>query len=40
MPTKKGITIRPGLIPELVEALRQTEATARKAGLVRRGDLI
>jgi len=33
-PTKKGITVRPDLLPELRQALEQAEAEARAAGLL------
>jgi hypothetical protein len=31
--TKRGITLKLALIPEVIEALRQAEAAAREAGL-------
>ncbi|MGH8533672.1 MAG: transcriptional coactivator p15/PC4 family protein [Gammaproteobacteria bacterium] len=34
-PTKKGITPRPDLLPELLAALQKAEAEARAAGLLR-----
>lgn len=33
-PTKRGVTLRPSLIPELIEALQRAEAEARAAGLL------
>jgi len=30
-PTKKGLTIKPGLLPELIEALRKADRTYREA---------
>jgi hypothetical protein len=34
IPTKAGICCRVALLPELIEALRQAEAEARRAGLL------
>jgi hypothetical protein len=34
IPTKAGICCRVALLPDLIEALRQAEAEARKAGLL------
>ena len=34
VPTRKGLTIRPDLLPAVIEALRQAETAARKAGLL------
>lgn len=34
-PTKKGITIKPDQIPELLEALCEAERQAREAGLIK-----
>lgn len=35
VPTRKGIAIPPGLLPELIEALRAAEAEMRKQGIIR-----
>src|SRR4051794_36374544 len=34
VPTRKGLTIRPDLLPAVIEALQKAEAAARKAGLL------
>jgi Transcriptional Coactivator p15 (PC4) len=34
VPTKAGVCCRVALLPELIEALRQAEAEARRAGLL------
>ena len=34
LPTKKGVTIKVGMLPEIIAALQETEAAARKAGLL------
>jgi hypothetical protein len=34
VPTRKGLTIRPELLPAVIEALQQAEIAARKAGLL------
>src|SRR5712671_3370342 len=34
VPTHKGLTIRPDLLPAVIEALHKAEAAARKAGLL------
>ena len=34
VPTRKGLTIRPDLLPAVIEALQKAEAAARKEGLL------
>jgi len=34
VPTRKGLTIRPDLLPTVIEALHKAEAAARKTGLL------